>query len=136
MRARPLTDQMPRVVRSPQLALRQHRVRVAHPQARRLCGVGALFAFRTQHTTERTLSSTSLFAQVRRDDVLAIQTALGGPNAATFHEACRAAFTQSVDNLTRSDPGGTPLRTDQTVTQPGIDTTSNDIAYGQYTFND
>ena len=88
------------------------------------------------HTTTSLIWLHSLFAQVRRDDVLAIQTALGGPNAATFHEACRAAFTQSVDNLTRSDPGGTPLRTDQTVTQPGIDTTSNDIAYGQYTFND
>jgi len=88
------------------------------------------------HTTTSLIWLHSLFAQVRRDDVLAIQTALGGPNVATFHEACRAAFTQSVDNLTRSDPGGAPLRTDQTVTQPGIDTTSNDIAYGQYTFND
>lgn len=72
---------------------------------------------------------------VRRDDVLAIQTALGGPSASVFHQACAVALTQSIDNLTFSTPCGTGLRTGEAVNQTGLNCSKvNDIAYGNYNY--
>tara|TARA_B110001452_G_C15207929_1_gene419018 strand:+ start:436 stop:744 length:309 start_codon:yes stop_codon:yes gene_type:complete len=72
-------------------------------------------------------------AQVRRDDVLAIQTALGGPSGSVFHQACAVALTQSIDNLTVSTPCGNGLRTGEAINQTGLNCSKvNDIAYGQY----
>jgi hypothetical protein len=59
-------------------------------------------------------------AQVRRDDALDLINEAGGDE----HDACKAAFTQSLNKTSVSTPGAT------TVDQSGMNTTSNDIPYG------
>lgn len=58
--------------------------------------------------------------QVRRDDVLAIQNTPG----MDFHDACRAAFTQSLDNVTRSDPCS-----NASIDQGNLDCNTNDLNF-------
>ena len=68
---------------------------------------------------------------MRRDDVLDVQEALGGPSASVFHQACAVALTQSVNNFTVSNPCGTALRTGEEVDQTGLNCSKeNDIAAG------
>ena len=65
-------------------------------------------------------SLTPRRVQVRRDDVLAIQNTPG----MGFHDACRAAFTQSLDNVTRSAPCS-----NASIDQGNLNCDTNDLPF-------